>query len=104
MRKPIPISELLAQGRNRLQTLQSGADSALRVLEAVRRALPAELAPHIFGASVDEAGELTVLVTSGAYATRVRYALPDRLAAIRADLEGQEIRGTRVRVRPRGSA
>jgi hypothetical protein len=104
MRKPIPISELLAQGRNRLQTLQSGADSAQRVLEAVRRALPPELAPHVFGASVDEAGELTVLVASGAFATRVRYALPERIEAIRSEVEGQDIRSTRVRVRPRGGA
>jgi predicted nucleic acid-binding Zn ribbon protein len=104
MRKPIPISELLALGRNRLQTLQAGADSANRVLGAVQRALPPDLAAQVFGASVDEAGVLTVLVPSGAYATRLRYALPERLAAIEADVGGGAIRRAQIRVRPREGA
>ena len=101
MRKPIPISELLAVAKNKLQSLQAGADSANRVLAAVQQRLPAELAPHIFGASIGDDGVLTVLVDSGAFATRVRYALPAEVAAIEAAGEGRKIVRTQVRVRQR---
>jgi len=104
MRKPIPISELLAQGKSRLQSLQAGAENANRVLGAVRRALPAGLGDHVFGASIGDTGALTVLVDSGAFATRVRYELPSRLAAIEAEAGGGPIRSAQVRVRPPGSA
>jgi hypothetical protein len=104
MRKPTPISELLAQGQKRLQTLQAGADSANRVLGAVRRALPGDLGGHVFAASVGDDGVLTVLVDSGAFATRVRYELPARLAAIEAEVAGGPLRRTQVRVRPREGA
>jgi len=99
MRKPIPISELLALGKTRLQSLRAGAESANRTLAAVQRALPAELGPHIFGASVDDGGVLTLLVDGGAFATRVRYALPAARAAIEA--ETGPLTRTQVRVRPR---
>jgi hypothetical protein len=102
MRKPIPISELLAQGKTRLQSLQAGAESANRVLGAVRRALPAALGEHVFGASIGEQGVLTVLVDSGAFATRVRYELPSRLEAIGIDAGGVPVRRAQVRVRPPG--
>ncbi len=104
MRKPIPISELLAQGKTRLQSLQAGAESANRVLGAVRRALPAGLGEHVFGASIGDGGVLTVLVDSGAFATRVRYELPSRLASIEADAGGGPIGRAQVQVRPPGGA
>ena len=104
MRKPIPISELLALSKSRLQTLQAGAERANRVLEAVRRALPADLGGHVFGASIGAGGVLTVLVDSGAFATRVRYELPGRLAAIEADAAGGPIGRAHIRVRPRDDA
>ncbi len=102
MRKPIPISELLALTKTKLEALRTGAESANRVLAAVQRTLPTELSAHVFGASVGDGGVLTLLVDSGAYATRVRYALPEQVAAIEAAAETGPIRRTQVRVRPRG--
>jgi len=104
MRKPIPISELLALGKARLQALQAGAESANRVLEAVRRALPAGLGEHVFGASIANDGVLTVLVDSGAFATRVRYELPARLGTIELEAGAGSIRRAQIRVRPRDGA
>ena len=100
MRKPISVSELLAQGQSKLKRLKQGAEAAGRTLAALQRALPAEQAEHVFGASVDEAGVLTVLVDSGAYATRLRYALPELLTALSGEL-GVVITRTGVRVRSR---
>ena len=100
MRKPISVSELLAQSQSKLKHLKQGADAAGRTLAALQRALPAEQAGHVFGASLDEAGTLTVLVDSGAYATRLRYALPELLAALSGEL-GVVITRTLVRVRSR---
>ncbi len=101
MRKPIPISELLALSKAKLEALRAGAENANQALAAVQHSLPAELAPHVFGASVDAAGLLTVLVDSGAFATRVRYALPALVGAIEAEAGKGRISRTQVRVRPR---
>jgi hypothetical protein len=101
MRKPIPISELLALSNSKLKSLQAGMESANRVLAAVQHTLPAELVPHVFGASIDETGVLTLLVDSGAFATRVRYALPALVGAIETAAEKGRISRTQVRVRPR---
>ena len=100
MRKPISVSELLAQSQSKLKHLKQGADAAGRTLAALQHALPADLAGHVFGASLDEGGGLTVLVDSGAYATRLRYALPELLAALSGEL-GVVIARTVVRVRSR---
>ena len=101
MRKPIPISELLALSKSKLKTLQAGMESANRVLVATQQALPADLVPHVFGASIDEKGVLTLLVDSGAFATRIRYALPALVGAIEVAAEKGKISRTQVRVRPR---
>ena len=53
---------------------------------------------------VGDGGVLTVLVDSGAFATRVRYELPSRLVAIEAEAGGGPIRRAQVRVRPPGGA
>ena len=100
MRKPISVSELLAQRKTKLEQLKVGADAAGRALAALQRALPPGLATHVYGASVDETGGLTVLVDSGAYATRLRYELPDHLPGLARDL-GCAITRSVVRVRPR---
>ncbi len=100
MRKPISVSELLAQGRSKLKRLQEGADTAGRTLAALQRALPADQAGHVFGASVDEGGVLTVVVDSGACATRLRYTVPEVVAALSGEL-GVVITRTVVRVRSR---
>jgi Dna[CI] antecedent, DciA len=64
--------------------------------------LPADIAPHVFGATLDPESVLTVLVDSGAFATRLRFLLPELLPALAATLEGGAITRTVVRVRPRG--
>ena len=101
MRKPTSISELLAQGKTKLQQLRSGADAAQKTLAAVQQVLPSTVASHVFAASVVDP-TLTVLVDSGAFATRVRYALAERLIELAPALgiEGGITR-TDVRVRPR---
>jgi len=105
MRKPISISELLARGNKKMSALQAGANAAQKALAAVQHSLGPDLAPHIFGASLsgDPLDTLTLLVESGAYATRVRYALPDALADIASTLELATIKKTQIKVRPRPS-
>ncbi len=101
MRKARSVSELLAEGKATLERLKSGAESANRVLAALQRALPEDVAGHVFGATLDADGQLTVLVDSGAFATRLRYLLPELMAALAVTLEVGTITRTQVRVRPR---
>ena len=100
MRKPISVSELLAHGKAKLERLREGADAAGRAFAALQQALPPDLAGHVFGASLDEASELTVLTDSGAYATRLRYLLPELLPGLAREL-GVVITRSVVRVRSR---
>ena len=102
MRKTRSVSELLAEGKATLERLKSGAEAANRTLAALQRALPEDVAGHVFGATLDAEGVLTVLVDSGAFATRLRYLLPDLVPALAAALEVGAIARTQVRVRPRG--
>ena len=102
MRKARSVSELLAEGKSALERLKSGAEAANRILVALQRTLPEEVAGHVFGATVDPEGVLTVLVDSGAFATRLRYLLPEAVPALGASIEGVRITRTVVRVRPRG--
>ncbi len=100
MRKARSVSELLAEGKAALERLRSGAEGANRVLAAVQQALPLDVAGHVFGATLDPDGVLTVLVDSGAYATRLRFLLPELLPSLGTALQGAVAR-TVVRVRPR---
>jgi hypothetical protein len=99
MRKPIAVSDLLKEGQTRLKRLNSGAEAASQALVAVQHALPGELSGHVFGVLL-EGGRLTVVVDSGAWATRVRYALADLVPAVGQAL-GAEIASVRVQVRPK---
>jgi len=101
MRKPMSVSELLAKGKTQLQRLQAGAETANRTLVATQQALPPELAGHVFGATLDAEGVLTLLVDSGAWATRLRYVLADLTPRLTAALDGAVIARTVIRVRPR---
>jgi len=102
MRKTRSVSELLAEGKAALKRLKSGAEAANRALVALQRALPEDVAAHVFGATLETDGVLTVLVDSGAFATRLRFLLPELLPALGAALEGGPITRAVVRVRPRG--
>ena len=100
MRKPTPISELLAQSKAKLERLKTGADEASRTLVAVQYVLPADAAGHVWGASLDGDGVLTVVTDSGAWSSRVRYALPEVAARVKAEL-GRDVVKSLVTVRPR---
>jgi Dna[CI] antecedent, DciA len=96
--KPTSINDLLRGPSAALKGLQAKADAADAALVAVREALPANLRDRVWGAAI--AGEaLTVLVDSPAWASRVRYALPEARPSWTAQLG--PIRRVVVKVRPR---
>ena len=99
--KPTSINDLLRGPSTALQGLRAKTDAADAAFVAVRAALPAHLRDRVWGAAL--AGEvLTVLVDSPAWASRVRYAVPDAQPRWAADLG--PIRRVVVRVRPRPGA
>jgi len=100
MRKPIPVSELLAQGKAKLERLRKGSDEAARALLAVQEVLEPDLAEHVWSAALKPDGTLTVVVDGAGWATRLRYAAPDLGARIAAAL-GHAVGRVIVRVRPR---
>ena len=80
MRKSININELLETGR--LKGLQARRRERRDVLAHVRAALPPELEATVLTAGIEE-GRLTVGVSGGAWASRLRYrsqALRERVA------------------------
>jgi hypothetical protein len=101
-RKPIAISDLLAQGKTPLNRLRVGAEAAGEALAAVQQVLPPELVPHVWAASL-EGAVLTVLVASGAWASRVRYSSTELAAGVAGRLK-QPVSRVSVRVRPPGQA
>ena len=102
MRKTKSVSELLSEGKAALERLKAGAEAASGTLVALQRTLPADVAGHVFGATLDPEGTLTVLVDSGAMATRLRFLMPEVLPSLSTVLGGVVIGRARIRVRPRG--
>jgi hypothetical protein len=102
MKKPTSISELLAGRSAGLSALQAGARQAQDVLAITQEELGPTDGGYVFAASLngDTPKTLDILVTSGAHATRVRYAIPDALQRI-GDRLGETIGRTRIRVRSR---
>jgi len=68
----------------------------------VEAALPPDLAGCVHGASFEADGRLTILVESGAFASRLRYALPELLPRILND-EGKPAEKGRIQVRPKAT-
>ena len=68
----------------------------------MRQGLPPELAEHIWAAAVDGT-TLTVLVASGAWASRVRYSAPQLAPGVALQLK-RPINRIAVRVRPPGQS
>lgn len=99
--KPTPVSELLQKGQGLLERLRQGSGRADAALQAVRAELPEEFAQQVWGAST-RAGTLTVLVTSAAWATRVRYHAPTLREQVALRL-GVALERVTIRVRPAGA-
>lgn len=102
LEKLTSVSDLLNKGQGLLERLREGSGQAAQALQAVRAELPEELAAQVWGASA-RAGTLTVLVTSAAWATRVRYHAPG-LREQAARRLGVALERVVVRVRPAGAA
>ncbi len=101
MQYPKTISELLRLGHKRLDDLAAGLDARDRVLGGVRATLPAPIAAQVLTASFAQ-GRLSLGVTSGAWASRARYAAAAAREQLGAAL-GAEVTTVRVRVaRPTG--
>jgi predicted nucleic acid-binding Zn ribbon protein len=69
-------------------------------LAAVQQALPPELQPQVWSATLGPHGVLTVVTDTGSWATRIRYAAPALAPAVAATL-GAAVARVAVRVRPR---
>lgn len=96
MKKCKNINELLEASSGRLKSLQSRRRERTEVLSHVRAALPGELQGTVVTAGIED-GKLTVGVSGGVWATRLRYrakALRERVAG---EL-GQEIHTVRIKV------
>jgi hypothetical protein len=94
MKKSININELLGAGR--LKGLQTQSRERRDVLAQVRAALPPELEGTVVTAGIEE-GRLTVGVSGGAWASRLRYraqALRERVGGAL----GREITSVRIKV------
>ncbi len=89
---------MLAKGQGLVERLRQGSAEADRALAAVRSALPEGLGERVWGAAVRD-GTLTVLVTSSAWATRVRYHAPELKDDVGERL-GMALQRVQVRVRP----
>jgi hypothetical protein len=94
MKKSINIKEILDTGR--LKGLQTQRRERRDVLAHVRAALPPELEGTVLTAGIEQ-GRLTVGVSGGAWASRLRY----RSQALRecvAKTLGREILSVRIKV------
>lgn len=94
------LSELLAKGNPTLERLRQGVKAADAALVAVRHNLAPDVRDHVWGASLAD-GQLTLLVDSAGWATRVRYAVPELKTGVAGEL-GQPVEKVTVRVRPAG--
>jgi len=99
MRKPTSLSDLLNKGQGTLERLRQGVDAAERTLRAAGSALPEDLRPHLRGAGIKQ-GTLTLLVESGAWATRIKFHAAAVQAGVARELD-TVVERVQVRVRPR---
>lgn len=79
-------------------TLLALLDQQRQLLQAIRTSLAPPLAAHCLYATLKE-GQLTLITDSAAWATRLRYQIPELTASL-GSLQG-EIATCRVRVQPR---
>jgi hypothetical protein len=93
MGNPKSLSELLIKGGKRLSVLKVQATERSAILEQVRATLPANLAQRVMTAGLAD-GELSLGVSTAAWATRIRYSADKILGEI-----GKHSPVTRIRVR-----
>ena len=98
-RGPFIVKDLLAKAGITSKGAAQHAEQQSKWLARLHEVLPPELHEHITGASFD-AGTLTVHAATAAWSARLRYALAERLPALR-ELEGGTL--TRVSVRLRST-
>ncbi len=98
MRKTKNIKELFQGGSRRLTDLKSRTDKRSAVLKHVCAVLPPKLADKVLSAGLEQ-GQLTVGVSSAAWASRLRYAT-DTLRAGVGESMGVEIQSVRIKVVP----
>jgi hypothetical protein len=96
MKKPSNINELLASPGNRLTSLRLKSRARSEVLTHVRAALPPELEASVITAGIEQ-GRLTVGVSGGAWASRLRYRT-ELLRQRVAGTLGEEIHSVRIKV------
>lgn len=96
MRKSKDIKALFEGGSKRLTDLKTRSRERSNVLTHVLAALPERLAGSVVSAGVDR-GRLTVGVTAGAWATRLRYLTETLRREVGRSL-GAEIESVRIKV------
>ncbi|MEE3197175.1 MAG: DciA family protein [Pseudomonadota bacterium] len=69
---PRCLADLLADGQ--LGTLAHEARSRHEITEKIRSLLPVDQAKHLISASVNDSGDLVLLMDSSAWAARARYS------------------------------
>lgn len=94
--EPKSLGSILA-GSDRLSRLGDAAHARREATERLRAVLPADLAPHLLAAQVEN-GRLILVLDSDQWAARARYLGPE-LAGTLTDLGAA---GFAVRVLPRG--
>ena len=94
--KPPHITRFLSHHRA-AAALLAGVERDARLLQATRRLLPEELAPHCLHASLE--GERLCLLTDGpVWASRLRFSVPQVLAGLAVGFPST--REVRIRISP----
>lgn len=94
------LDDWLSTAPGALKALHAGASAAGLTLEAARNVLPADLTPHLWGATCTQ-GELVLVFESAAWATRARYQSEEWRLPLATAL-GLTVDRVKVKVRPRG--
>jgi len=92
------IKELFEAGNRRLTDLKTRIDERSAVLKHVCAALPPKLAEKVASAGLQQ-GQLTIGVTGGAWASRLRYATETLRKRVEGSM-GVEIQSVRIKVVP----
>ncbi len=102
MKRPIRIGSIVAD-TPALDALVQRARRFKALESLVRGWLPAALAPHVGLANLRE-DTLVLSVESAAWATKLRYEVPNLLAAAKRHEATRQVREVKIRVRVEGDA